>query len=524
MTLYTNFRWGLTGERQAMLVDGGLVVDRASNLHAIGCEVIDLKGKFLLPGFIDCHCHVMPAGFDFGRLDLGTCQSHEQVLDLLRDAHRAHPEGWLLATQYNQTNLGGEHLTRDQLDTISSTRPIVLDHVSGHASVVNSAALMAAGVTENTPDPEGGTYERDAQGRLNGLLLEDAKEAVDAAIPQPEFSQMVDAILLAGERMRAMGVTCASDMMTGYMDLEKEFNAYEEAARRGCQIETRLFVQWKAVFGPRGMGVERFRERIASLKGTKVAGIKLFADGALSSGTAAIYGKFAAPPIKGRRISKHAKPAQGPEGVEVDGQLIYSPARLAEMVQKVHEAGFMAATHAIGDYASDLVMDAYEATGEPSRHRLEHAMMLSDRQVERLAKDDITVTFQPEFLAKLTPAYKQVLTAAQIAHMKRTRSLIDAGVRLGFSSDVPVVSGDPWVGINAASNRPADYAPVENCSRKEAIERYTAGAADANGDQGQMGRLAQGEMAHFNLFELNPLQITDPRLSADDDDLRILAA
>jgi len=158
--------------------------------------------------------------------------------------------------------------------------------------------------------------------------------------------------------------------------------------------------------------------------------------------------------------------------VEVSGQLIYSPTRLREMVQTAHRAGFRVATHSIGDYATDLVMDAYEATGEPSRHRIEHAMLLSDAQIERLAGLGCAVTFQPEFLIRFGHSYRRQLGPERMARLKRARSLLDAGIPLSFSSDRPIVPGDPKDGIRAAVHRPEGFDPAENITLPEAFRAY----------------------------------------------------
>jgi predicted amidohydrolase YtcJ len=515
VTLYTNFRWGLTGERQEMLVDG-TVVARDTALDATADNLQDLGGRWLLPAFVDAHCHILPTGLDLKKLFVGSATTHEEVLALLRQHHEQNPDGWLLAVHYDQNRYpGAAHLTRDQLDTVSKTRPILLRHTNGHASVANSAALQAAGIDENTPDPAGGQFLRGDAGRMTGVLLEDAHDLVSHAAPQPSQEEMVDAILLAGQRMRHLGIACASDMMTGSFDLRKELNAYRIAAERGCRIHTRLYLQWKEVFGPRAVPAEELKELIDALDGTacRVAGIKIFADGAIASATAAIYGRFIGSAEKGPRLSRHATAATGPEGVEVDGQLIYRPERLTEMVRIAHEAGWPVSVHSIGDYSTDLVMDAFEATGEPSRHRIEHAMLLSDAQIERLARLGCSVTFQPEFLMRLGHAYRRQLGDERASMLKRARSVLDAGIPLSFNSDRPIVGGDPWDGILTAEHREG-FAQSERVSRAEAITAYTLAGSLVNGDGRFYGTLDPGCSGEFQLYDEDPMVAASPRASA----------
>ncbi|HEY0868594.1 MAG TPA: amidohydrolase [Fimbriimonas sp.] len=499
MTLYRNFTDALTGERTSVLETEGMIVERGDLPEVPNAEVVDLAGKWVLPSFVDAHCHILPMGLDLQKLHLGNCSNHRDVLDALSARHREQPDGWLLAVHYDQTKYEGIHLVRDQLDAISADRPILLRHVSGHASVANSAALRAAKVDESTTNPEGGTFERDQEGRLNGVLLEHAHERVSAAVPNPTLDEMVDAILRAGERMRSWNIAGACDMMTGRFDLELELQAYEIAAQKGCPVETRLYVQWKTVFGPRGIGADELRAR-----SSRVGGIKIFADGAIGSATAAIYGRYTGATAQGPYLSRRSRPAPAPEGVEVSGQLIYAPERLQEMVRKAHDAGFQVATHSIGDYSTDLVMDAYEATGEPQRHRIEHSMLLSDAQIERLARLGSAVTFQPEFLLRFGHSYLRQLGPERTARLKRTRSLLDAGIPLAFSSDQPIVNGNPVDGIATAVHRPEAFDPAENCTMREALALYTREAARLGSLGGVLGTLVPGKLARLQVFDADP--------------------
>ena len=486
---------------RSMLIDGGRVMV-APTVEAIsGDEVVDCGGQVLLPKFIDAHCHILPTGLDLLKLDLTACQSQQEVLEAVR-ARLAETEGWVLAVQYDQTKYpGGLHITREALDAVSSTRPILLRHYNGHASVANSGALEAAGVSESTPDPAGGEFGRGADGKLSGLLLETAHEYVWERTPKVSREEMVDAILAAGAKMADLGIGMAADMMTGRFNLEDEIWAYREAARRGCRIRTRLYVQWREVFGPKGVGLGRLKELEASLDDpdqTRICGIKLFADGAIGSATAAIYGSYSGREANGPKVSRHGRKTEL-EGTS--GQLIYAPEKLTEMTKIASDAGYPVAIHAIGDYASDLVLDAFEATGCPENHRLEHAMILSDAQIERIQRMNPFVTFQPEFLMRFGHAYRLQLGEERTAKLKRSRSILDAGIRLSYNSDRPIVPGDPRDGIRTAIKRPDTFDQSENVTLHEAIQCYTAAGAEACGDD-NLGRLIGGEHADYQLIKL----------------------
>jgi predicted amidohydrolase YtcJ len=281
--------------------------------------------------------------------------------------------------------------------------------------------------------------------------------------------------------MSQHGVTCASDMMTGYSDLLAEMEAYWLAAQKGAKVRFRLFLQWAPVFGPRAADPERRKELTDAMgqERCKVAGAKIFADGAISAGTAAIHGTFKS---------------------GGSGNLIYEPERLRQMVVTAHEAGWPVSVHSIGDRATDHVLAAFEATGDAARHRIEHAMILSDSQIERLARAGCHTTMQPEFLLRLGHAYARQLGPEMASKLKRARSCLEAGIGMSFNSDRPIVTGDPWCGILTAVKRPEGFDQSENVPLETAIDLYSRGGAAANGDLGVMGEIAEGQVADFQIY------------------------
>lgn len=486
--LFTNFRWWHDDKPGSMHVRDGKVIARGEAVSNFDAKLIDLNGSVVMPSFIDAHCHVLPTGLDLKKLHLGHCNSRDDVLASVADWSRSHADdNWIHAVHYDQTKFeDGEHITRYEIDHVVADRPVLLRHVNGHASVANTAALAASNVNRGTPDPQGGEFVRDASGELTGVLLERAHEFVTNATPHPTQEEMTLAILAAGDRMCELGIGCASDMMTGRWNLRDELLAYADAASRGCKVRLRLYIQWGAVLGSRGIDASDLAELIAQMpkENCDVRGLKIFADGAIGSATAAIYGRFL---TTGK-----------------SGQLIYDPDRLKEMVRRGHEGGWSIAIHSIGDRSTDVVLDAFEATGEPQRHRLEHAMLLSDAQIDRLREAGCHTTMQPEFLMRFGHAYKRQLGLERASGIKRCRSVFDAGISLSFSSDRPIVNGDPWDGIRSAVNRPEGFDSRENMSAKDAMLCYTKGGAIANRDDEVMGELNPGQFADFQTFESNP--------------------
>ncbi|MBX3095469.1 MAG: amidohydrolase family protein [Fimbriimonadaceae bacterium] len=481
MKRFTNGRY--LGQPWERTVQSGVFVASSRS----DAETIDLGGREVLPGFIDAHSHILPTGLDLLKLNLSRYQSKEEVLEAVRIWDRDQPgPGWLHATQYDQTKFpGAAHLTRHDLDSVVPDRPVLLRHSNGHASVANTAALESAQVDPGVSDPEGGTFDRDGSGVLTGVLLEAAHERVTNAAPHPELEEMVEAILRAGRHLASMGITCSSDMMTGRWNLPRELEAYRIASERGCAIRMRLWLQFGRVYGGRAMPGEELRESAKSMNHDRcrIGGIKIFADGAIGSATAAIYGQFLT--------------------TGGDGTLMYSPDKLKSMVAVADADDWPIAIHSIGDRSTDLVMDAYEACDTPSRHRIEHAMLLSEEQRDRIASIGCHVTMQPEFLIRFGHAYRAQLPPERVGELKPVRSLLDRGVRMSFNSDRPIVPGHPWDGISAATNRPDGFDESQNVTHDQAIALWTTGGADANNDIGQ-GRLEIGSWADFQVFDGSP--------------------
>jgi len=263
--------------------------------------------------------------------------------------------------------------------------------------------------------------------------------------------------------------------MTGRWNLRQEIATYDAvAAETGFAFA--LYVQWADVFGPRGIEAEALREIALKSGKVHVAGIKIFADGAIGSATAAVHEPYIT--------------------TGETGALIYAPDRLTSMVVTATEAGFATCVHSIGDRSTDLVLDAFEASGDPSRHRIEHVMILSDAQIERLAKLNPLVSMQPEFLTRFRTGYRNQLGPERASKLVRLKSVVDAGLRVVLNSDRPIVLGDPWVGMKCATDRPDGYDPAENIDFDHAFAMYTHLAAEACG--------WQGDAVAFLLYEEDP--------------------
>jgi predicted amidohydrolase YtcJ len=495
--------------------------------------VIDLRGRVVVPGFIDPHAHPLSEGLDAGKVLVGGEPDLRAALRRLSDtASRLDPDAWLMA-RYDQTRWrDARHPNRDDLDRAIPDRPVLLAHVSGHAVAANSLALALAGVGPSTDDLAGRwSVERDQHGEPTGVVVgTDAWSLFAEAAPLPTPAELADAVARASGRLAADGVVATADADLGSdgTGLEPALLAYVAAAADGRLSQSVSLMPGLARMGPADAAPPRPGAIAASIPPDlrdrlSVRACKLKADGAMTTRTARLRDDYADAP--GRR-----------------GLAVEDAAALRARVLGAHAAGWQVCTHAIGDAAVDAVLDALAAVdaGEDGpgdaaadtavvaaggagasagpgavaarRHRIEHAMLLDDPAIGRIARLGATLSMQPEFVAWAGDTYRARLGAARAARMNRYRSVLAAGIPVAFGSDRPVVLGAPLLGIRAAVCHagPSGTAldPAEALFGAEALHAWTAAAARASWIDGDVGRIAVGMRADLVILSADP---ADPR-------------
>jgi predicted amidohydrolase YtcJ len=456
---------------------------------------IDGHGALVIPGFNDCHCHILAYGLDLGVANL----SPEHVPDIpslvaqLRRWADEHPDAaWITGGFYDQNGMAERrHPTRYDLDRVSAEKPVFIEHTSKHGGVANSVALRIAGITRETPDPPGGTIERDTQGEPTGVLLESAVDLVTTYQPPPSHAQRVQAVHLAAQAMAEKGITAATDASTGWSDLQAEIAAYAQAVNEGAPLRITLMILASAL---RRDGAWMHPQDVRTGSDDVRIGIaKVFSDGALTTRTAALKEPFV--------------------DTGTTGMLLHSEEELGEYVMGAHRAGWQIATHAIGDRAIETVLRLYAQALEAypranARHRIEHCMLLDDTLIARLRDLGVVAVLQPEFIARLGDAYRDGLGEERARRLNRVTSLLKAGVSVAFSSDCPVVPGAPLDGIGAAIERKTPSGVVlgeaERVDALTAIRLYTRGSAYSVQDEGCTGSLSAGKRADFVVLNRDP--------------------
>jgi predicted amidohydrolase YtcJ len=502
------------GPAESMLVTDGRVaaVGSAARIRAMagpGADVVRLDGATVIPGLIDAHCHVSDIGYLTARADCSQPSAPDipAIQARLREETARTPAGsWVTGSGYVEYKLReGRHPTRADLDAAVPDRPAVVYHASMHACALNSAALAEAGFSDRQPDPAGGALGRDEQGRLDGVMFERPmfelfEHNLRTDITRMGAAERTGLVESAGRHLAALGITTAADA-----DMRRDtLTALAEADDAGA-LGLRVYglvvhdqLDWLAGSGLRG----RHSSRLAA------EAVKIWADGGMSSRTAAIHGTYPVPP--------HGS-----------GILFFDRDELTAMVRDFDARGFQVCIHAQGDRAIEAVIDAYatvlaRAPGNPRRHRIEHGGAMYPPLTARAAKLAIPVVSQPGFLSALGDGFAEAFGDCS-DQLYAFRSWRQAGVTVAGSSDAPVITADPFVGIrDAILRRTADgrvLGPAERVGVGDALAMYTSQAAFVMHREDEIGTLEPGKAADFVVLDKSPLTADPERIG----DIRVLA-
>jgi predicted amidohydrolase YtcJ len=432
---------------------------------------VSLGGKTVVPGFCDSHIHLISYGMGLLReADLVGSESIEDVLSRLSEvAHRT--SGWIQGFGFDQDKLREKRFpTRAELDSVSTTRPILIWRVCGHALVVNSAAIALA--TEQ---------ERRAGNADTGLYTETAADAFYRYVPAPTTDEMEQAALLASRAALRTGITSVQTLL----DTPQQMQAYSRLKRKG-KLPIRIvgMPPYSAVQALHHHGINStFGDDFL-----RVGACKLFSDGSLGAQTAWLSAPYSDKP-------------------ETRGIRIYEPDDLKRKCADAQAKGFQLAIHAIGDQAVREVIDAIEfaLAGEDNvldRHRIEHASMCPPDCLERMAAKKIVATLQPQFVTSDTWTEKRV-GPSRVPWCYPFKSMIDAGVPVTISSDCPVERLDAFAALSSAvGGHP--WRPGQTLSFDEALRAYCLGSAYAAHMDEQLGSIEEGKLADFVVLSGDP--------------------
>jgi predicted amidohydrolase YtcJ len=501
---------------EAVAIRGGRIVYVGTDAGAGAfrgprTRVVDLTGKMLLPGFHDSHVHPVEGGLALSQCNLSGLESREAVFDAIRKYAAAHPgTSWIVGSGWELPLFPEANPTRQELDAVVADRPAYFSAADGHSAWVNTRALEVAGITRQTPDPDNGRIERDADGNPSGTLRESAERLVSSHIPPPTAADEQDALRRGLALANRFGITSFIEARATPQILA----AYATLAR-ASKLTARV-VASLAVDPARGQAqvAELAREREANTIGRlRPIAAKIFADGVIESETAALLDPYL------DRPGYRGRPNLEPQAFD----------RLAIALDR---AGFQIHVHAIGDRAIRMALDALEAARkangrDDTRPLIAHLELLEPEDIPRFRRLGVLADFQP--LWAYEDSYIRTLTIPKLGK-DRSRwlypigSVEKSGAIVVGGSDWPVTSMNPLEAIAVAVTRQdpddpgsAPFIPEERVDLPDILAAYTINGAYASHEQKETGSIEVGKAADLvlldrDLFEIPPRQIPSVRV------------
>jgi hypothetical protein len=468
-------------------------------------RVIDGGHRLLLPGFVDCHIHFMDGSLGLTRVDLNNAGTVAEIQKRVKTYAEAHPdEPWIQGMGWTYPTFGPGALPNKKiLDDAVPDRPVYLVAFDGHSSWANSKALALAGIDRNTPDPPNGKIVRDENGEATGALKEAAGDLVARKTPAPTRAERLDALrkgIREANRVGLVRVHSAGQDFE-YLDL------YEELRKSG-ELSLRFYVAY--FLDPPGLTpksvalIEDARRRYRPSDDWIATGaVKTMLDGVVEAHTAAMLEPYSDDPKQ-------------------SGKLFWDPEKFRANIADLDARGLQIFTHAIGDKAVRLALDAYQNAAEvnkttDARPRIEHIETISAADIDRFGKLGVIASMQP--LHSYPDDDTLNIWARNIGPERASRpwvwnSIQDKGGVLAFGSDWPVVTLNPWKGVQTAVTRqtsegdpPGGFVPRQRLSLEDAIRAYTLGAAFAGRREKTEGSLEAGKLADFILLDQHLLKI-----------------
>jgi len=468
---------------------------------------VNLSSAFVFPGWADSHGHLLGLGKSLEIANLRAAADAAEAARRIGELATGLPAGaWVEGRGWDQNLWPGKNFpdARD-FDAVVPDRPVAARRVDGHALWVNSRALALAGIGKDTPDPAGGRILRRADGTPSGVLVDNAMDLLDRAIPAATPADFARRILAAARACVAVGLTQVQDASAYAPD---EVTVLEGLAARH-ELPLRIY----ATVSPEPAALEVFfRKGVRVGRGDDfltVRAIKTYADGALGSRGAALLADYSDEP--GKR-----------------GLLVTPPERLDEIARQAHANRWQLWIHAIGDRGNRVALDAlHKAAAVPAsaadrtadRPRIEHAQVVALEDIPRFGREGVIASVQPTHATSDMPWAEARVGPERIRGAYAWRSLKNGGAHLAGGSDFPVESENPLLGLYAAITRqdlrgePAGgWRPTERLTRREALALFTSDAAYAAFEEGIRGRIAPGFAGDLTVFGADPMTVSEKEI------------
>ena len=502
-------------QAQALAVRGGtiLAVGTDAEVMALADQhtvVTDLRGRTMLPGFIDGHSHFVSAGLmaatqiDLSSPPVGGVKNIAEIKELIRAKAAETPKGeWILGFGYDDTGLEDKrHPLASDIDEAAPEHPVLLRHVSGHLSSCNSLALAKANYTKDTPDPVGGVIRRDEHGNPNGVLEEPpAREPVFRHIPAPTEADWMEGIKAACAAYTAKGVTTAQDGFTATGD----WNALKRAHELGL-LRNRVQI----LPGVSRMDIDTFN--------TRVSGTPLTADGKISLGAVKHLVDGSLQCYTGCLSNPYHKIIYDlPDGHLWRGYIQENPQGFIDRIVALHREGWQIAIHGNGDEAIQLILDAYEEAQKrypraDARHIIIHCQTVREDQLDRIKRLGVVPSFFVVHTYFWGDRHRDIFLGPDRARrISPLRSALKRGIRFSNHNDTFVTPIDPLLSVWSAVNRLTSSGQVlgeeYTISVMDALRSVTSWAAYHACEETSKGSLEPGKLADMVVLGDNPLAV-----------------
>ncbi|MGW6143854.1 amidohydrolase [Streptomyces sp. NPDC055144] len=492
--------------------------DEVRELVGPSTEVVDLKGKLLIPGFQDAHAHPVGGGLELGQCDLSGATTLDEYRRRIAAYTQAHPDTeWITGGGWSMEAFPGGLPTAAELDSLVPDRPAYLVNRDHHGAWVNSRALQAAGIDARTPDPADGRIERDADGAPTGMLQEGAANLIGRLLPPVTLEQRITGLLRAQALMHSLGVTAWQDALLGeHANLTDPTDAYLATAADG-RLTARVV---GSLWWDRSRGTEQIDElvarRAAGTRGRlRCTTVKIMQDGVAENGTAALLGPY----LDGCGCAS-----------DNSGISFVPPLDLQKYVTELDARGFQVHFHALGDRAVREALDAVEAARRANgrtdtRPHLAHLQVVHPDDIGRFRELGATANMQA-----LWAAHEPQMDDLTIPFLGPERSawqypfgdLQRSGATLAAGSDWPVSSPDPIEAIHVAVNRVLPdaapgtpvFLPEQRIGLDAALTAYTAGSAYVNHLDDVTGSITAGRLADLVVLDRDPFAAPTEEIGA----------
>lgn len=475
----------------------GKTLDLLKTLKGPQTQVIDLGGRFVMPGFNDAHLHLADAGAQKLGVDLEGVKSLDEFRErLAAKVAEAKAGEWILGGGWDETLWPVKALpSRWDLDEVSNGHPVFLDRVDGHLAVANTRALQLASITLASHDPVGGKIDRNENGEPTGILRDTAQHAVYAVIPAATHDQLRRGIEVALADLAEHGVTSAQDYSPDW----ENFRVYEELEKEG-KLTARIS-EWLPFNDSVDELVKKRDSHPQSDLVLHTGMLKGFMDGSMGGHTAALFEPYADDP-------------------KTSGLPRYDAEKLNAMTKERVLAGFQIGFHAIGDKGIQMALDAFAGAekaakeanvkaangGEDYRLRVEHAQCPTLSQIAEFKQLKVIASMQPSHVLSDMRWAEARLGAKRAATCYAWAAFLNKGVALAFGTDYNVEPVSPFRGLYAAITRKSEdgkqeFFPEQRLTMDQAIAAYTTGSAFAEFEEKEKGKLAEGMLADFVVLD-----------------------